>query len=288
MRPVLTIALLGFLALATGTSASPIDDYLKLHEGAISKIDEASGKLNTLLSKLGECKKKGADVSSEEHDVRLSLKYLQEAKEVLTRDKDGLQWLKSKYDSVKDRDRRKRLLAEILDGTKGLSRCYHLIHAIDRKLSDLERITDDAIKLCDEFLQGKLNADEFKKKLDDTLTRDGGIIGNSGDVKDAAYSIEQALEATVARVSDLLKDWAREDQSKAQLNQLRAQLNLLRAWVLGGITISLLAGALVQLAPQAMKASLLQALGVITQVLSTVMQLVEVSQRLLPPVSAPA
>ncbi|AAM01523.1 hypothetical protein [Methanopyrus kandleri] len=174
-----------------------------------------------------------------------------------------------------------------MDGSSGLSMCFHLVHEIGRKLDDVEDIVDDAIRLCDEFLQDKLDVDEFKKRLDDMLTRGGGIVGNSGDVKDAAYSIEQAVEATVARVSDLLEKWSREDESKARYERLKDKLEGLRGWVFGGLALSLLAGVLVQLAPQEAKTTLLQALSAITQVLAVVLQLVQVLHGLLPvPISA--
>ncbi|HII70548.1 TPA: hypothetical protein HA336_04880 [Methanopyrus kandleri] len=79
------------LTVVLGTHASPVDDCIKLHNNTLSRVDEIHNKLNNLLNKLEECEKKNVDLSSEKHDIRLSLKYLEEAKEVLSRDRSNLE-----------------------------------------------------------------------------------------------------------------------------------------------------------------------------------------------------
>ncbi|MEO2241646.1 MAG: hypothetical protein ABGY09_06210 [Euryarchaeota archaeon] len=178
-----------------------------------------------------------------------------------------LNWTLDRLKEIKSTvSRNERLLVEAVDGSNGLLAARSTLYDMLEDLEGLEGILRNARSVCEDFLAGKVNAKEFKERLDNVLARGAGLVGTAASLRESAYRVGSLVDAAWVRVKDL-ESKLQDEQRVTKVERLRGLL------ALGGLALGVLTATVVTINPQ-LQPVLAAWLGVLGQVLGLVFQLV--------------
>jgi hypothetical protein len=225
--------------------------------------DDVTG-CSQLLDLLNKCKEKGVDVESMVHDVELSKRYLEESDRVLDWSHTRLEELQRTIDEHEEI--RDRLLVEAMDGENGLLAGISLLEDMRQDLREFSKRVERARSLCQDFLDGKLEKDQFLQELKSVIP---DLVGYAKSVRDSAYKFGSVVDASWCRVNELIESWEQKRSlEEVRKHQVRSKLQ--------GLLLTLLAAVLVPMLPPGVQQYLSTVISVLATLLPLVFQAVTV------------
>ncbi|WP_148679786.1 hypothetical protein [Methanopyrus kandleri] len=235
-----------------------VSDCLQVAGKVKDGVVQASGKCDKLLKLMSDCEKKGADLSSIKGNVELSKRYLDESVPVYEWSINTVQDILNTLNKYKDD---KELVVDVLDGDNGILMARFSLYYALRDLNDLNRMLDEAINACNDFLNGRMDKGEFEGKIKGILTSEAGVIGLSASLRETAYNVAKMVNSAWVR----LKSHERKLEKARTVERVgRFRLNLA---TLGAVVGLALAGLSV------LQPTLLGTLGTFLSILAQVVTL---------------
>ncbi|MEO2241641.1 MAG: hypothetical protein ABGY09_06185 [Euryarchaeota archaeon] len=216
-----------------------------------------------MLKLMDDCEKKGADLSEIRGNVELSKRYLDESVPVYEWSINIMQDILSTLNKHKGD---KELVVDVLDGNNGVLMARLSLYYALRDLDDLNRMLDDAINACNDFLNGKVSKEDFEKRIKSILTSGAGVVGLSASLRKTAYNVAKMVNSA----------WARLKSHEKELEKVRASRFKLGLAAFG-LVVGLALAGLSMLQP-----TLLGVLGPILSVLAQVVTLAVQLANLIP------